>query len=141
MENSDFASLIETRVLLATYATSLAAQRRTLDDILIIQNTLDAYSNKVNSGYRAVEEYLTLHSNIAEASKNSVLKTMMMVITSDIVNRFSQLGVYNDRRLSQTLEEHKVILKHIIGQDAEMASKAMREHLKADLEYSKVLKK
>lgn len=140
LEGSDFASLIETRVLLETNAAILAAQRRDADDILSIQKALQAYEVKVNEGQPAVEEDLMFHVKIAEASKNSVLKSLMLIITPDIVNSFIKLDVCKDGRFYRALEEHKVILEHIINKEPEKAAKAMRAHLGDVMEYSYQLK-
>ena len=140
LEDTDFAALVETRVLLETNAAYFAALRRNHDDIVMIQNALDAYTHKVDTGDQAVEEDLMFHLKIAEASKNSVLKSLMLIITPDIINSFIKLEVCKDDRIKRSIEEHKVILKHIINQEPEMASKAMREHLKDVLEYSTSLK-
>ena len=77
MENNDFASLIETRVILETQAARFAAERHTAEDITKMQEALDAYTQKVEKGEQAVEEDLMFHLKIAEAGKNSVLKSLM----------------------------------------------------------------
>lgn len=140
MENSDFTSLVETRVLLETNAASLAAQRRSSEDIVNMQQALAAYEKKVQRGEQAVEEDLMFHLKIAEASENSVLKSLMLIIIPDIINSFIQLEVCKEDRIYKALEEHKIILQHIIGQKPEQASAAMRLHLKDVLDYSKSLK-
>ena len=140
LENSDFASLVETRVLLETHAATLAAKRRTADDIISIQKALDAYERKVTRGEQAVEEDLMFHLKIAEASKNSVLKSLMLIITPDIVNSFIKLDICRDGRFLKALEEHKVILEHITAQNPAQAAEAMRVHLKDVLDYSFSLK-
>ena len=140
LENSDFGSLVETRVLLETHAATLAAKRRTADDILSIQKALDAYEKKVNLGEQAVEEDLMFHLKIAEASKNSVLKSLMLIITPDIVNNFIKFDICKDGRFVKAMDEHQVILKHIIAQEPEKAAEAMRVHLQDVLEYSVSLK-
>ena len=61
MENSDFRSLVETRVLLETESAKLAAQRRTWEDLQKIQNALDTYEKKVEQNEQAVEEDLIFH--------------------------------------------------------------------------------
>ena len=137
LENSDFASLVETRVLLETNAASLAAQRRTPEDINSLQQALDEFEKKVNEGVPGIEEDLMFHLAIADASKNSVLKSLMLIITPDIVNSFNTLHICEDGRFYKSLEEHKVILKHIIKQEPEKASQAMREHLKDVMNYSR----
>lgn len=139
IENSDFASLVETRVLLETNAASLAAQRRNGDEIASMQQALAAYEEKVKRGEQAVEEDLMFHLKIAEASENSVLKSLMLIITPDIINSFIQLDVCKEDRPLEALEEHKVILQHIIDQKPEEASAAMRLHLKDVVDYSSSL--
>lgn len=140
IENSDFASLVETRVLLETQAARLAAQRRTEEDIVNIQKALLAYEKKVKDGVQAVEEDLLFHLKIAEASKNSVLKSLMLIITPDIVNSFIKLDICKDGRFYKALDEHKIILEHIIAQDVEKVDTAMKEHLKDVFEYSQDIK-
>ncbi len=141
LENSDFASLVETRVLLEIQAARFAAERRTVDDIITIQKALDAYSEKVRNNEPAVEEDLLFHLKIAEAGKNNVLKSLMMIITPDIVYNFTELEICKDGRFNQAMEEHKVILQHILDKNPDLAAKAMEEHLKDVIEYSVTLKK
>ena len=141
MEDSDFGSLVETRVLLETESARLAAIRRTEHDIFNLKNTLAAYEKKVNHGEQAVEEDLLFHLKIAEASTNTVLRSLMLIITPDIVNSFIKLDVCKDGRFYRALEEHHLILKHIIDQNPELAAQAMREHLADVFEYSQSLKK
>ena len=140
IENSDFASLVETRVLLETELAKLAALRRTDEDLKNIKMALDAYATKIKEGQQAVEEDLMFHLKIAEASKNSVLKSLMLIITPDIINNFIKLDVCKDDRSHNALDEHEIILKHITNQDPEKAAAAMRTHVKEVFEYSQTLK-
>lgn len=139
IEQSDFKSLVETRVILEKQSAYFAAIRRTDEDIVEMTNALEAYQEKINSGMNAVEEDLLFHLKIAEASKNSVLKSLMLVITPDIVNSFISLEVCNDRNAMKPLDEHRQILQCIIQKDPDAASNAMEEHLKDVLEYSNEL--
>lgn len=140
IENSDFASLVETRVLLETESTKLAALRRTDQDITDMREALEAYAHKATVNEQAVEEDLMFHLKIAEASKNVVLKSLMLIITPDIINNFLTLDICNNSRITTALEEHEIILKHIIAQEPEEAAAAMRTHLKDVFEYSQSLK-
>lgn len=141
IEDTDFVSLVETRVLLETEAAKLAAERRTENNIVAIQQALNAYRIKVEAGSPAVEEDLMFHIKIAEASKNSVLKSLMLIITPDIINNFIQLDVCKDNSFSNTLKEHETILEHIVNQKPELAAHAMQAHLKDVFEYSQRIKK
>ena len=137
IEESDFHSLVETRVTLEKKAAGLAAHRRTSDDIIIMTNALTAYEEKLLNGQLAIEEDLMFHIKIAEASKNNVLKSLMMIITPDIVKNFINLKVCNDANNHKTIEEHREILDHIIDQNAEAASLSMEGHLKDVFEFSR----
>lgn len=139
LEANDFSDLVETRVLLETQAARTAATRRTTEDIVNMKNALDAYEIKVREGLPAVEEDLLFHLQIAEAGRNSVLKSLMLIITPDIVKNFQKLDVCKDGRFYKSLEEHKVILEHIVNQKPELAAKAMAEHLQDVTDYSKTL--
>jgi len=139
LEESDFIDLVETRVVLETQTTRLAAMRRTEEDILNIQNALVAYEHKVKKGLPAVEEDLLFHLKIADAGNNTVLKSLMMVIVPDIIKSFTKLDVCKDGRFYRSLEEHNIILEHIINQQPDLAAKAMQEHLKDVVEYSRLV--
>ena len=136
IETNDFASLVETRVLLEVNAARFAAERRTDEDIQALHKALDEYEQKISNGRPAVEEDLMFHLKIAEASKNSALKSFMMIIIPDIIKNFIDLRVCEDDRFLKTVEEHREILNHIINQEIEAAGDAMRNHLQEVLEFS-----
>jgi GntR family transcriptional repressor for pyruvate dehydrogenase complex len=135
-EESDFTSLVETRVILETSAAKLAAERRTEEDITELKKAIDAYEKKLKDNEIAVEEDLMFHLKIAEASKNSVLKSLMLIITPDIVDNNIKYNVCNEQTEFKAFREHQQILKCIIDQDGEAASLMMQEHLKDVLEFS-----
>jgi GntR family transcriptional repressor for pyruvate dehydrogenase complex len=70
------------------------------------------------------------HMRIAEASKNKVLKSLMLIVTPDIITHFTAHNVCGGGRPYGALEEHLEILEHIRNQDAEKAEAAMSAHLK-----------
>ncbi len=141
LEKSDFTSLVETRVILETHAAQLAAERRTTKDLIEIEKALDAYEKKIRRSQSAVEEDLMFHLKIAEASKNAVLKSLMLIITPDIVNSFIQYKVCEEDNIdNKVLAEHKAILKHISDGNGEAASQAMQAHLFDVSEFGKSLK-
>jgi len=137
IEENDFQSLVETRITLEKRAASLAAFRRTSDDIVNMTNALHAYEHKIKNGQSAIEEDLMFHIKIAEASKNKVLKSLMMIITPDIVKNFINLKVCDEAGHQKTIDEHREILDHIIDQNNEAASMAMDLHLMEVFEFSK----
>ena len=136
IEETDFKSLVETRLLLEIESAGKAAERRTVDDLIILKGALKEYEDKIAEGVSAVEEDLLFHLKIAEASGNSVLKSLMLIITPDIIKSFTTLNVCKEDRIHSTLNEHKEILDQIIAQNSEGARTAMRNHLKDIIEYS-----
>lgn len=141
LEESDFFSLVETRVILETKVAQLAAERRTPGDLIEIQKALYAYEDKVKKGESAVEEDLMFHLKIAEASKNAVLKSLMLIITPDIVKNYLQYKVCDDDVIdNKVMEEHREILEHISNGNGAAATKAMIKHLKGVLKFGETMK-
>jgi len=137
LERNDFNSLVETRVILETNSATMAAERRTQTDIREIEKAMFAHRIKIEQEDHAVEEDLMFHLKIAEASKNSVLKSLMLIITPDILSNFKKLDVCGDGRSYGAVEEHELILKHIKDKDVAGVGQAMRAHLNDILDLSK----
>lgn len=136
LEESDFTSLVETRVILETHAAMLAASRRTDDDIAEIKKAIKDYEEKIKNRENAVEEDLKFHLAIAEASKNSVLKSLMLIIAPDIARNYLKYKVCDEKTELKAHQEHQKILESIIQKDSDAAQKLMQEHLKDVLEFS-----
>ncbi len=137
IEKTDFKSLVDTRVLLEKEAARLAALNRTKDDLVQLSSALDQYEKQLSKGDIAIEEDLMFHIKIAEAGKNTVLKSLMMIITPDIVKSFIKLKVCDDGNNRKTIEEHRVILDMISIQNPEGAMEAMASHLQDITSFSK----
>ena len=137
VENNDFHSLLETRIILEISAAKNASIRRTKDDIVSISNALKEYEKKVSQGQSGVEEDLLFHLKIAEASKNSVLKSLMLVITPDIMTFFNDNEVCTGGRPKSALEEHHEILDYIVKKDPINVEIAMKDHLREILNFTK----
>ena len=140
LEPADFTSLVETRVILEVNAAELAAQRRTEEDIISIEEALKDYEAKIEKGAPAVEEDLLFHLKIVEASKNKALKSLMMIITPDIVKKFLDLNVCSASRFEKTAIEHRKIVDCIKNQESIAAGEAMKEHLGDVIDFSKDFK-
>ncbi|MDW3652038.1 MAG: FadR/GntR family transcriptional regulator [Bacteroidia bacterium] len=129
IEDPDFHSLVETRTMLEVKAVSLAAERRTDEDLVQISNALSEFRKKVEMEEAGVEEDLMFHLRIAEASKNSVLRSLSMIIFPDMVKYSQRLNICGDGRFYQSLQEHEEILEYIQEKNPEKAAKTMRFHL------------
>jgi len=137
IEDTDFASLVETRVLLEIKSAMLAAERRTPDDIIALEKALKAYEVKLEQEGQAIEEDLLFHLKIAEAGKNKVLKSLMLIIIPDIIKSYATLKVCNSDTVTKTIDEHRQIINYIIKRDTEAVQKAMQLHLQDVLGFSR----
>ncbi len=135
LEESDFKSLVETRILLELKTVRLAATRRSDEDLQKVKNALDAYSEKVNNGEEAVQEDLLFHLAIAKASGNSTINTLMLIITPEIITNFEKHHVCDKDDAKKGIEEHVAIYNAIKDQDPQLAKQKMKDHFKALYEY------
>ena len=90
LEDPDFKSLVETRILLELKTVRLAAKRRTDDDLKSMESALEAFKEKVLNKEDAVQEDLLFHLAIAQACGNSTINRMMLIITPEIINNFEK---------------------------------------------------
>lgn len=130
LHEDDFSSLVETRYILEVQSARLAALRRSEEDIIMLEEAFSAYSKEVMLGKQAIDQDLIFHLKIAEASKNDVLKSLMMLITPDILRNYISKNVCGDGKFYKALEEHRMILTAIKEQNPDKAEAVMTEHLK-----------
>ena len=136
LEGNDFHALVESRVLLEVNSARFAAMRRSNQDIVSIANALTDYENAVSAGKDTVECDLLFHLKIAEASKNPVLKSLMLIVTPDILTYFKENNVCGGERPVSALDEHYQILDFIEKRSPDEAADAMRHHLSDILNFS-----
>ena len=139
LRGNDFRSLVETRYILETHITQNATKHRTEADIKAIEKALIAHEEKINRGEDAVEEDLLLHVKIADAGKNSVLKSLMLIIVPDIVHYFKKQKICNDASADVVINQHKEILQYIVDKNPDKAVMAIKKHLKNVSEFVKTL--
>ena len=135
LEEPDFKSLVETRILLELKTARLAAMRRTDEDLVRIKNALDAYSEKVLRGEDAVQEDLLFHLAIAKASGNSTMNTFMLIITPEIITNFEKYHVCDDGLAHKGIKEHTDIYNAIVDQNPKKAKEKMKVHFKILYQY------
>ncbi|GEQ86989.1 GntR family transcriptional regulator [Patiriisocius marinistellae] len=135
LEDPDFKSLVETRILLELKTARLAAIRRTNEDLTSIKNALESYASKVNNGEDAVQEDLLFHLAIAKASGNSTMNTFMLIITPEIITNFGKYHVCDAASAFSGIEEHRLIYDAIKEQNPQLAKKRMKKHFKELYKY------
>ncbi|PHN91934.1 GntR family transcriptional regulator [Maribacter sp. 6B07] len=130
LDEPDFKSLVETRILLELKTVRLAARRRTVDDLELMKNALDAYREKVENGEDAVQEDLLFHLAIAKASGNSTMNTFMLIITPEILTNFEKYHVCDKNMAFRGIQEHQDIFDAIKEQNPQLAKEKMKVHFK-----------
>ncbi|APY11876.1 GntR family transcriptional regulator [Seonamhaeicola sp. S2-3] len=135
LEEPDFKSLVETRILLELKTVRLASLRRTDKDLKKIKESLDAYETKVLSGKDAVQEDLLFHLAIAKASGNSSINALMLSITPKIIVNFNKYHVCDKNQAFIGIQEHKDIYEAIETQKPALAKEKMKVHFKALYQY------
>ena len=135
LEDPDFKSLVETRILLELKTARLAALRRTEDDLKNMRTALEAYAQKVLNGEDAVQEDLLFHLAIARASKNATMNTFMLMITPEIITNFEKYHVCDKNQPKIGIKEHEEIFDAIKNQKPQLAKQRMKDHFKILYEY------
>ncbi|SNR33001.1 FadR/GntR family transcriptional regulator [Lutibacter flavus] len=135
LEDPDFKSLVETRILLELKIARLAALRRTDEDLRQMSEALEAYSEKVLKGEDAVQEDLLFHLAIAKASGNSSLNTLMLMITPEIITNFEKHHVCDKGMARSGIKEHQDIFNAIKDQNPLEAKEKVKVHFKTLYQY------
>jgi GntR family transcriptional repressor for pyruvate dehydrogenase complex len=138
VESYDLYSLAESRLILETNIIRLSCRRRTEEDLEKIENYVVQYEEKIATGIPAIEEDLSFHRQIAEASKNQVLKSMMLIITPDLMTNYRKFWhVETSPKRSIAAMEHRLLLEHIRNRDEEAAAAMIAQHLRRIMEYAR----
>ncbi|AXT58881.1 FadR family transcriptional regulator [Aquimarina sp. AD10] len=135
LDEPDFKSLVETRILLELKTARLAALRRTDDDLQLLKQALDAYTLKVESGEDAVQEDLLFHLAIAKASHNTSMNAFMLHITPEIITNFETYHVCDGNQAFLGIQEHRDIFDAIKNKDPKLAKEKMKKHFKVLYQY------
>ena len=133
MENKEFIDLMEIRLLLESHIATMAAQHRTIDDIISLKNAMQICEDKVQAGQSAIEDDLFFHLKIADAANNKTLKSLLLIIVTRLLHIAAK---YKDETCAEKFEnaikEHEQIFEHILYQERELAAQAMRKHLQVN---------
>lgn len=128
-ENRD---LLEMRLSLDPLAASLAAQRRTKDDIAEIRASLDGLrAMPSNPDYEHLLHHRRYHRAIYRASHNELLIETMESLW-DKADRYRRFALEVDRgpeARAKKDEEHRLLAETIIAGDSDGAAAVMTEHV------------
>lgn len=135
LQDPDFKSLVETRILLELKAGSLAAARRTNKELLKLESAVIAYEDKVLKGEDAIQEDLLFHLSIASASGNSTLNKLMLIITPGIMTNFEKYHVCETNKVNLGIQEHRAIFEAIKNQNPKQTKSRLKIHFNELYQY------
>ncbi|WP_025741627.1 FadR/GntR family transcriptional regulator [Aquimarina pacifica] len=130
LQAPDFKSLVETRLILETKAIKLAAIRRTETQLYQIEKAHEAYIEKSLKGENAVDEDLLFHLKVSEGSCNSVINSLMLIITPEIITNFVSNKICDPVNYTTLVNEHQNIVNAIKNKDPEEATASLKTHFK-----------
>jgi GntR family transcriptional repressor for pyruvate dehydrogenase complex len=134
LDRNDLQSLLETRALLEIHSAWLAAQRATDDEIVTLSDLHEQFRSQVEGGLVGLEEDTAFHFMIAECSKNSVLRSLISLISPEIVEVAQRYQTCRDGRASLSLQQHEAIFKHLQERNPDQAAAAMAAHMQQFLD-------
>jgi GntR family transcriptional regulator, transcriptional repressor for pyruvate dehydrogenase complex len=129
LDRDDVKALTETRVILEMHAAQLAAQRATKPAIAALRLALEMFRAEVAAGRTGVEEDLVFHIEIARASQNPIMVSLIGLITPDIIRLNKDSRACESGRAQVALQEHEKLFGAIAAHDVDAAMRAMAEHM------------
>jgi GntR family transcriptional repressor for pyruvate dehydrogenase complex len=130
----DVVAMLELRIGVETEAAGLAAQRRTAQNLVVMRDAIEAFTQAVEAGRDAVNADFQFHQEIARATQNAHFANLLATFgaTSIPRARLDPSRPADEERqayLRRVNAEHGSILDAIDNQDVEAARAAMRTHL------------
>jgi GntR family transcriptional repressor for pyruvate dehydrogenase complex len=120
--------VIEAREALEVKLASLAAERRTDDDITRMDDALQQMARAVERGERGLEGDELFHAAVTAAARSPLLADLMTAISQAIrETRIESLS--QPDRPQQSVDSHRKIAGAIRAGDPVAAGRAMAEHI------------
>jgi len=130
----DVVAVLELRIGVETEAASLAAQRRSDDNVRAMRQALADFAAAIEAGGDAVAADFELHREIARATQNSHFAELLGTLGARIIPRArldpgEALSPERLAYLRRVHGEHENIVDAIAARDSDAARAAMRTHL------------
>ena len=130
----DVVAMLELRIGVETEAAGLAAQRRTAQNLVVMRDAIEAFTQAVEAGRDAVNADFRFHQEIARATQNAHFANLLATFGAPSIPRarLDPSRPADEERqayLRRVNAEHGSILDAIENQDVEAARAAMRTHL------------
>lgn len=135
LSKTTFIELMEARKEIELSMVTLAAKKRTTEDIKQLQQIINKMELNVLNGDQDESEQLdmTFHMQLAEATHNSIIKRLLQTIFLPLETAMREIRkiTFADELFSKNIfQEHYKIYSTILNQDENEARKQMTLHLK-----------
>ena len=140
LEDRELEALDDTRYVLEIYAAELAAERATEQQIEELKDAQEEVARKIEGGASGFDEDMVFHLKIADTCGNPILKSIITMLVSDVLQFFNEFeqraGKEKVRtRLLDATEEHQQIVAAVKQRDPVKAAEAMRRHFEISKEF------
>jgi DNA-binding FadR family transcriptional regulator len=130
----DVIAVLELRIAVETESASLAAARRTPENLAALRHALTAFTAAIEEGRDAVGPDFQFHLEIARATQNQHFTDLMATLGGMMIPRArlepaQPLTPERQAYLRRVNAEHETIVDAISRQDTDGARAAMRTHL------------
>ncbi len=125
--------LVETRLMLESQNAGLAAQRRTEENLSMVERNLESMEDLLEEPDQFLECDLEFHLLVAQATQNTILYSLLSM-TRGYLHEWVKGTLGRPigevvKRTKLSLQQHKTIFQAIRGGDAERAQHAMKVHI------------
>jgi len=134
LQDYDFFSLVETRIVLEVNTIRLSAERRTKQDIYKLEQAYDNFVRNFDTPDQVSHDF-AFHRTIAETCHNPVFKALLMIIIPDILVIYQRDNICAPN--PAVIHEHLRMLECIKSKDGEQAAQIMKQHLRDVFEFAK----
>ncbi|MFC0329435.1 FadR/GntR family transcriptional regulator [Paenibacillus sepulcri] len=125
--------LMEARIALEAANASIAANRRTDEDLAAFRQLLQSMQEHLGDEALGEAADIEFHRLLAKATHNSIMMRLLDTISSQMeaaIREARRIQIYGSRQVSvQLWEEHEAIYKAMEARDPAGAEKGMRTHL------------
>ena len=121
--------LLEFRRLLEPQIAALAAKRRTMAQVRLLEESLERQERLADAGKPLTEEDVAFHSLIAQSAGNTTVLSVLATLQSLLHDLRTKMLTGDQPYLG--IEQHRHIARAIINRTEEAAHDAMLEHLLA----------
>lgn len=119
----------EVREICEVSVASLAAQRRTDEDLINLERAVMAMDKAIENTGMGVEEDALFHHYLTRSAHNPVLDQLIEDI-ANLIQTSRQHSLSRPGRPHSSNREHRQILAAVRARDAATAERLMREHLR-----------